>query len=97
MDPFLCQYKRGLSTFVSFLLQRYLRMLHGQQGVFLGEVEHVEDYVLVTSVLAVVDGVHHFYYGLALMNNLGLAVQSYDGQLALHQYAVIHNGVVVPA
>jgi len=72
-------------------------MLNGQQGVFLREVEHVEDYVLVTIVLAVVDGVHHFYNGLAFMNNLCLAVKSDDGQFALHQYAVIHSGVVVPA
>ena len=72
-------------------------MLNGQQGVFLREVEHVEDYVLVTPVLAVVDGIHHFDNWLALMYDLGLTVQSYDGQLALYQYAVIHNGVVVKA
>ena len=72
-------------------------MLYGQRQIFLREVEHVEDTVLLAAVLAVVDGTYHLYDGLALMHHLRLAILSDDGQLALHQYAVVHGYVVVPA
>ena len=36
------------------LVQRNLRVLHGQRQVFLREVEHVEDDVFLASVLTVV-------------------------------------------
>ena len=72
-------------------------MLHGEGQVLLREVEHVEDDGLRAAVLAVVDGVHHLDDGLALMHHLLLAVLADDGQLALHQYAVVHHGMVVPA
>ena len=44
-----------------------------------------------------VDGVHHLHDHLALVYRILPAVLSDDGQLALHQYAVVHHGVVVPA
>ena len=72
-------------------------MLHGQRQVLLREVEHVEDAVLRAAVLTVVDGTHHLHDGFALVHHLLLAVLPDDGQLALHQYAVVHHGVVVPA
>ena len=72
-------------------------MLYCQLLAFLREVEHVEDEVLRTSVLAVVDSVHHLYDGFALMYDLGLSIQSDDGQFTLHQYAIVHHGMVVPA
>ena len=48
------------------LFEGNLGMLNCQGQVFLREVEHVEDHILIASVLAVVDGVHHLYNGLAL-------------------------------
>ena len=72
-------------------------MLHSQREVFLREVEHVEDDGLRASVLAVVDGAYHLYDGLALMHHLRLSVLSDDGQLALHEHAVVHGHMVVPA
>ena len=62
----------------------------------LGEVEHVEDDILRAAVLAVVDAVHHLYDGLALMHHLCLTIQADDAQLALHQYPIVHHGIVVP-
>ena len=41
-------------------------MLNSEWHIFLREVEHVEDHILIASVLAVVDGVHHLDNGLAL-------------------------------
>ena len=41
------------------LFEGNLGMLNCQGQVFLREVEHVEDHILIASVLAVVDGVHH--------------------------------------
>ena len=79
------------------LFQWYLRMLHSQGQTLLREVEHIENGGLGTSVLTVVDGVHHLYYWLTLMHHLLLAVQPDDGQFALHQYTVVHHGVVVPS
>ena len=55
-------------------------MLYGQGHIFLREVEHVEDTVLLAAVLAVVDGTYHLYDGLALMHHLRLAILSDDGQ-----------------
>ena len=72
-------------------------MLYGQGQIFLREVEHVEDTVLLATVLAMVDGAYHLYDSLALMHHLRLAILSDDGQLALHQYAIVHGYVVVPA
>ena len=70
-------------------------MLHGKGQVLLREVEHVKDDRLRAAVLAVVDGVHHLNNGLALMHGLFLTVLSYDGQLALHQDAVVPSPIVI--
>ena len=59
-------------------------MLNSQLFPFLGEIEHVEDDVLVTAVLAMVDGTYHLYDGLTLVYYLRLTVLSDDGQFALH-------------
>ena len=56
-------------------------MLYGQGQIFLREVEHVEDTVLLATVLAMVDGAYHLYDSLALMHHLRLAILSDDGQL----------------
>ena len=64
------------------LFQRDLRMLHGQGQVFLREVEHVEDHVFLASVLSVVDRVHHFHDGLALMYDLLFAVHKLEHELS---------------
>ena len=72
-------------------------MLHGQGQVFLREVEHIEDDGFRASVLAVVDGIDHLYDSLTLVDYFLLAILSDDGQLALHQYTVVHDGVVMPA
>ena len=44
-----------------------------------------------------VDCIHHLYDGFTLMNNLLLTVLTDDGQFALHQYTVVHHGVMMPA
>ncbi len=80
-----------------FLFQRNLGVLDSQWQAFLRKVEHVEYDWLGASVLAVVDGVHHLYNSLAFMHGFLLAILSDDGQLALYQHAVVHDGVVVPA
>ena len=72
-------------------------MLYCQWHVFLREVEHIEDDVLCTAVLSVMNGVHHLYDGLALMYDLLFTILSDNGQLTLYQYAVVHHGMVVPA
>ena len=64
-------------------------MLHGQGQTLLREVEHVEDDGLRAAVLAVVDGVHHLHDHLALVYRILPAVLSDDGQLALHQQAIM--------
>ena len=85
------------ACFFCRLLQWNLWVLHSQLFAFLREIEHVEDDVLITAVLTVVDGTYHLYDGLSLMYYLGLAVLSDDGQFTLHQYAIVHYGMVVPA
>ncbi len=79
------------------LVQWHLGMLHRQGQAFLREVEHVEDNGLVASVLAMVDGAYHLHDGLALMHYLLITVLVDDGQFALHQHAVVHHGMVMPA
>ena len=58
---------------------------------------HVKDDGLGASVLAMVDGVDHLYDGLTLMYYFLLAVKTDDGQFALHEYAVVHHRMMVPA
>ena len=72
-------------------------MLYRQGQTWLRKVEHVENDGLAAPVLAVMDGVHHLHNDLALMNHLLIAVLVNDSQFALHQYAVVHHRVVVPA
>ena len=78
------------------LLQRYLWVLHRQGQALLREVEHVEHNGLGATVLAMVDGAYHLYNSLALVYHFLIAVLVDDGQLALHQYAVVRHRMVVP-
>ena len=80
-----------------YYVLQYVGVLHGQWQTFLREVEHVEDDRLGASVLTMVDGIHHFHDSLAFMHHFVFAVLADDGQFALHQYAMIHHGMVVPA
>jgi hypothetical protein len=72
-------------------------MLHSKGQALLREVKHVEDDRLLASVLAVVDGVHHLYDSLALMNGFLLTVLTDDGQFSLYQYSIVYHRVVMPA
>ena len=78
------------------LVQWHLGMLHRQGQALLREVEHIEDNGLGASVFAVVNGAYHLDDGLALMHYFLIAILVDDGQLALHQYAVVHHRMVVP-
>ena len=78
------------------LLYRNLRILHRQRQTLLREVEHIEDYWLRAAILATVNGINHLDNDFTLVYHSYLAVQSYDGQLALHQHSVIHRNVVMP-
>ena len=71
-------------------------MLDSQRQILLREIEHIENDRLVAAVLAVVNGVYHLDNGLALMDDLLLTIPSYNGQLALCQNTVVHDGMVVP-
>ena len=71
-------------------------MLHGEGQVLLREIEHIEDDGLRAAILSVVDGVHHFYDGLALMYGLLLAVLSDDFILFLKNLGINQsNGISV--
>ncbi len=83
--------------FCHLALLLHLRIRHRQRQSFLREVEHVEDGGLGASVLAVVDGADHLDDGLARTDDLFRPVLGDDGEFALHQHAVVHHGMVVPA
>ena len=82
-------------TFILF--QRDLRMLHGEREVFLREIEHIEDGILLAEVLTMMDGAYHLDNGLAFMHHLLLAIQSDDGEFALYEHTVVHHGMMMPA
>ena len=80
----------------TILLYRNLWILHRQRQTLLREVEHIEDYWLRATILAAVNGINHLDNDFTLVYHSYLAVQSYDGQLALYQHSVIHRNVVMP-
>lgn len=73
------------------------RMLNRQGQALLRQVEHVEDGILCSTVLSVVNSAHHLYDGLAFMHHFLLSVLADDGQFSLHKDSVIHYGMVMPA
>jgi hypothetical protein len=54
-------------------------MLDSQRQILLREIEHIENDGLVSAVLAMVDGIHHLNYGLALMDDLLLTILTNNG------------------
>ena len=81
-------------TFILF--QRDLRMLYGEREVFLREIEHIEDGILLAEVLTMMDGAYHLDNSLAFMHHLLLAIQSDDGEFALYEHTVVHHGMMMP-
>lgn len=82
---------------VGLLFQRDFGVLHRKGLPLLREIEHIQDDGFGATVLAVVDGAYHFDDCLTLVHRFLAAVLAYNGQLALHQYAVVHHRMVVPA
>ena len=72
-------------------------MLDCQLLALLREVEHIEDDGFCATVLSMVYGVHHLHDSLAFVNDFLFTILTNDGQLALHQDAVVHYRMVVPA
>ena len=72
-------------------------MLDGDRLTGFGDVEHVQDHLFVASVLATMDGAHHFDDGFALMEGAFVAVSANDGQIALLYDSVVDYIVVMPA
>ena len=72
-------------------------MLHRQRQSFVREVEHIKYDGLSAAVFTVVDGANHFDDGFAFVHGLLLAVEADDGEIALHQYAVVHHWMMMPA
>ena len=71
-------------------------MLDGEWRSLLREVEHVEDDRLVARVHAAVDGTDHLDDCIARVDNLPLAIEPDNRQLALLQDSVVDDGVMVP-
>ena len=72
-------------------------MLNGNGLTGFGNVEHVQDDLFVASVLATMDGAHHFNDSFALMEGALVAVLANDRQIALFHDAVVDYVVVMPA
>ena len=81
-------------TFILF--QRDLRMLYGEREVLLGEIEHIEDGILLAEVLTMMDGAYHLNDSLTFMHYLCLSIESDDGQFALYEHTVVHHRMMMP-